>query len=106
MRILVCWDDPAQLELLTLYLSVHGNTVEGTVSVDALLQSAESSLAFDVVLMSATLPDFDAGLDTFQRLVHMRPGWPVVAACPQSPAIEAERRGWRGRIHHHAVWRL
>jgi len=91
MRILVCWDDQKQLELLKMYLGVEDHFVHATLECDDFLTIVESSQHFDVVLMTATLPDFDKGFSVFEKVQKARPDLPVVAACPQSDVYRLAR---------------
>ena len=53
MRILVCWDDAAQVELLKMYLSLDDNAVFATTDRDQFLVFVNSPQTFDVILMAA-----------------------------------------------------
>ncbi|MCP4787054.1 MAG: SpoIIE family protein phosphatase [Fuerstiella sp.] len=91
MRILVCWDDAAQVELLKMYLSLDDNAVFATTDRDQFLTFVNSPQTFDVILMSASHPDYDTGFETFQMITESRPTCPVVAACPQSDVYRIAR---------------
>ena len=60
MRILVCWDDAAQAELIRLYLNVDGNAVIVATEqqqFETLVQSAQN---WDVIVVTTNFPDHDA----------------------------------------------
>ncbi|MEQ9409106.1 MAG: fused response regulator/phosphatase [Fuerstiella sp.] len=84
MRILVGWDDPAELELLHLYLTVDDNAVVATTDPEKLMLLVDSKQTFDVILMAASLPDYETGFTAFKEIVQRRPACPVVAGCAQS----------------------
>lgn len=91
MRILVGWDDETQLELLKMYLTVDDNFVIATTKPEQLEAFVDSPQTFDVILMAASMPDFDTAFATFQHIVKTRPECPVVAACPQSDVYRLAR---------------
>jgi phosphoserine phosphatase RsbU/P len=91
MRILVCWDDKKQLELLKMYLNIDDHAVMATTDATQLQALMDSPQAFDVVLMSASLPDFDTSFAAFERILGCRPNCPVVVACPQSEVYRLAR---------------
>ena len=91
MRILICWDDAAQIELLKMYLSLDDNAVLATTDRDQFLVLVNSPQTFDVILMAASHPDYDIGFETFRLITEIRPTCPVVAACPQSDVYRIAR---------------
>lgn len=91
MRILVCWDDPQQLELLRMYLAVDDNAVVATTNTAEFHTLLASQLTFDVILLAADLPDFETGFEIFERVLATRPNCPVVGACAQSEVYRLAR---------------
>lgn len=84
MRILVGWDDASQVELLKMYLTVDDNNVVTTTDTAEFNAIIDSPQTFDVILMAASMPDYDTALTVFQHIGSVRPECPVVAACPQA----------------------
>lgn len=76
-RILVVDDEPAMLAYLQTLLEVNGNTVEtvanGTDALDAIIRGPVP----DAVLLDMLMPGMD-GIETLERLRHLRPGLKVV----------------------------
>ena len=91
MRILVGWDDEAQIELLKMYLDVDGNAVITTTDPKQFEMLVDSPQTFDVILMTTSHPDSDSAFATFQKLLTARPGCPVVAACDQTEVYRIAR---------------
>lgn len=91
MRILVGWDDEAQLELLKVYLTIDDNVVVGTAKTEQFRVLIDSPQTFDVILLAASMPDFDTAFETFQHVVRTRPECPVVAGCPQADVYRLAR---------------
>lgn len=82
MKILVAWDDPNEVELLQLYLSVGGeNEVEVCDGRNRLLELATRG-HWDVALLSQTLPTADEGFAAFLA-IH--------AKCPDTPVVLGTR---------------
>jgi serine phosphatase RsbU (regulator of sigma subunit) len=78
VKILVAWDDPTELELIQLYLSVDGeNHVEVCDGRNSLLARATRN-GCDVVLLSQTLPSADDGFNTFLALRTKAHDLPIV----------------------------
>lgn len=78
MKILVAWDDPAETELIQLYLSLGGeNEIEVCDGRDGLLALAVRN-GFDVALLAQTLPTPDDGFNAFLTLRSKAPDLPVV----------------------------
>lgn len=80
MKILVVWDQPLQIELLQVYLSLGDHEVSWAESPDELLVLVEAQ-PWDIVLMPITLPNVDRGFETFTQLRSLRPDMPVVGVC-------------------------
>ena len=79
MRILVGWDDAAEIDLLQMYLNLDDNTVQVLTEPEEFLAQAQSE-AWDVYLISATWPDAEQAFAVFQRLRACCPDPPIVAA--------------------------
>ncbi|HKB02541.1 MAG TPA: response regulator, partial [Gemmataceae bacterium] len=78
MKILVAWDNPAETELIQLYLSLGDeNEVVVCDDCDAINRRAAKN-GFDVALMSQTLPTADDGFDAFLALRAKAHDLPVV----------------------------
>ncbi|MCA8993242.1 MAG: SpoIIE family protein phosphatase [Planctomycetaceae bacterium] len=91
MRILVCWDDAAQAELIRLYLNVDGNAVIVATEqqqFETLVQSAQN---WDVIVVTTNFPDHDAAYRFFESVKTTRPECPVVAACHQEDVYRLAR---------------
>jgi serine phosphatase RsbU (regulator of sigma subunit)/CheY-like chemotaxis protein len=78
VKILVAWDDPNEIDLLQLYLSVGGdNEVEVCGSRGELAALAAKS-GWDVALLAQTLPTADEGFAAFLALRAKAPDLPIV----------------------------
>lgn len=78
MKILVAWDDPAETELIQLYLSLGGeNEVDVCEGRDALVGRAARN-GYDVALLSQTLPTPEEGFSAFLALRSKSPDLPIV----------------------------
>ncbi len=80
MRILVGWDDPAQAELLSVYLGVDGNEPVITTEPADLTRLARSG-EWGAVVLSLNLPDIDGGYRIFEHLRAVLPECPIIGAC-------------------------
>lgn len=88
MRTLVGWDDPAQAELVGLYLDVGDDAAEVHVGVEAFTGALDAGLEngkfpYDAVLMALEL---DLGTEErtrgiVRRVAERAPGCPVIIAC-------------------------
>ena len=83
MRIMICWDSEAEIELLKMYLAVSDNAVLCTTSTQQFLTLVNSRQTFDIMLISASHPSYDEAFSTFEAVVAARPECPIVAACRQ-----------------------
>ncbi len=82
MRILIGWDDPAEADLIALYLNANGeNQVSLARDCNDLLERANVDGAWDVVMMTTTFPDSDTAFATFEKIRRQQPGCPIVGAC-------------------------
>lgn len=80
MRILVGWDNPAEAELLSLYLGIGDNEVTVATTPHAILERGRD-LGWDVTLLSLSLPDSQGAYEVFQELRKAQPECPIVGAC-------------------------
>lgn len=80
MRILVGWDDPAEADLLQLYLTGGQNEVLLTACERDFLDRAGDQ-AWDAILMTLAFPTPEQGFSVFERLRQVQPEVPVVVAC-------------------------
>lgn len=80
MRILAAWNDPAESELLGLYLNLDENQFVTAYDAESALEQIRAQ-EWDVILLSLTLPDVDAAYEVFQQIRRMQPGCPIVGAC-------------------------
>ena len=79
MRVLVGWDDPDEIELLTMYLEAGENAVQ-IVGDPAALLAAYERADFDVVLLPVTFPDSEQSFAAFQKLGRLHRETPVIVA--------------------------
>lgn len=78
MRVLAAWDDPAEIELLQLYLSVGGeNEVEICAGRGDVLDRAMRG-DWDVLLLAQTLPTIDDSFAIFGQVRLKVPDLPIV----------------------------
>lgn len=91
MRILAVWDNEAETELISVYLSVDRNDVSMITSPAQFRAAIESGPPVDIVLMTIDLPDPDAGFELFERLRERHPEIPVVGACQPSDVYRVVR---------------
>lgn len=92
MKILVGWDDPAEADLLQLYLSGGGDhEVSLAASPDGLLSMAVAG-HWDVVFVSLTFPAcVEEGYQAFSRLSALCLDAPLVMACRPQEMINLPR---------------
>jgi phosphoserine phosphatase RsbU/P len=91
MRILIGWDDPAEAELLTLYLGLDdAHEVVVASSRDELRLQAVSS-TWDICLISLAFPDSDTAYAAFQDLRETLPVCPIVGGCPSEEMLQLAR---------------
>ena len=81
MRIVVFWDDPAQAELIELYLAVEDTAVTLVESQEELLETVNSSRDIDLLLMPIGVPNSDDAFELFKTLRQSAPDVAVVGAC-------------------------
>jgi len=79
MRVLVGWDDPAELELLVNFLEAAEWSVHVAQRPEAMVEEF-SRAAFDAVLFSITFPDVPRAFAAFQEMVRQNGRVPMLAA--------------------------
>jgi sigma-B regulation protein RsbU (phosphoserine phosphatase) len=90
MRILVGWDDAAELDLIALYLNLAENHVAMTADAEEFLRHVKDE-RWDVVLMTVNMPDVEKGYEIFARIRELQPECPVVGACQQQDVYRIAR---------------
>src|SRR5689334_7068601 len=80
MRILAAWNNPAEAELLGLYLDLEENQFLVTHDLESCLTQIRAQ-EWDAVLLSLALPDVDTAFEAFQQIRKLQPGCPIVGAC-------------------------
>jgi phosphoserine phosphatase RsbU/P len=91
MRILVGWDNPAEAELMSLYLNVSSTSAFVTVDPCAFLAHAEHDGPWDGVLMSTSTPDAETAWETFCRIQTLLPDSAIVGACRNEEVFRVVR---------------
>jgi len=91
MRILVGWDNPEQADLISMYLGIGEHEIEIVLGGAELVTRLSGSDECDVVFLSVTLPDVEAGFDTFQEVRRLRPDLPIVGACDTADVFRVVR---------------
>ncbi len=95
MRILVGWDDPAQAELISLFLTTGENEATVCASAAELLERAAAH-PWDAVLLALTFPTSDATFALFEKLQQEYPDMLLVLACRQTEMLNLPRFLTRG----------
>jgi sigma-B regulation protein RsbU (phosphoserine phosphatase) len=92
MRILAGWDDPAEAELLQLYLAAgEANEVSLASQEDVFLRNAEEQ-SWDVIFQTLTFPDsIERGMAVYTRLQEVAADTPIVLACRPSEIMNLPR---------------
>lgn len=91
MNILVGWDDPAEAELLQMYLAVDGDSVVTLCDNKADLLAQAEANRWDVALLAQTFPSNDEGFIAFEALHRAAPDVPVVLGCRADGIIALPR---------------
>lgn len=96
MRILVAWDNPAEAELLSLFLATGDNEAKICLTrLDVDTRIADG--AWDVMLLAATFPaTADESFAFFEHIRQHHPEMPVVLACRQTEMLHLPRFLTRG----------
>jgi serine phosphatase RsbU (regulator of sigma subunit) len=100
MRVLVGWDDPSEIELLTMYLEVDDTAVQLVKDARELVHRFRTE-SYDVVLFPVVYPDSDTAFDAFQQLSRIDPLVPVLMASRPGeiyPLARLIRHGLRAHI--------
>ncbi len=91
MRILVGWDNPEQADLISMYLGIGEHEIDIVLGGNELISRLGGGEECDVVFLSITLPDVEAGFDTFQEVKRLRPDLPIVGACDTADVFRVVR---------------
>jgi sigma-B regulation protein RsbU (phosphoserine phosphatase) len=91
MRILVAWDDPAEAELLQLYLAVGDNEVVTASTREEFLAQLDKE-EWSVMLMALAFPQAgEEAFALFKRTQESHPEVPVVMACRTTEMLQLPR---------------
>src|SRR5262245_36595986 len=91
MKIMVAWDNPAEAELLSLFLASGDNEAYVGMSL-AEIESRAADGTWHVLLLSVTFPtSADESFAFFERMQEHYPEIPVVLACRQSEMLHLPR---------------
>lgn len=77
MRVLVGWDNPAELETIESFLNIGDNSAAGFLTPSE-LEAAYRASPWDVVLLSLSFPSADECFALFQKLRQFQPDIPIV----------------------------
>lgn len=91
MKILVGWDDPAQAELMKMYLGVDESGVVITTNHEQTLALAKSPTQWDAILITTCYPDYDTAYSVFEQLREACPETPIIGACQQDDVYRIAR---------------
>ena len=80
MRILAAWNNPAEAELLGLYLNIEDNGFAVAANSTECLELFQRQ-TWDAVLMNLSFPDLEGAYAVFQQLRQLRPDVPIVGVC-------------------------
>ena len=93
MRILVSWDDPAEADLIRMYLNV-GDSPDDTIVVTdpgEFHRLATTEETWHAMFMSVSHPSLDSAFETFQKIREYRPDCPIVGACRNDDVFRIAR---------------
>ncbi len=96
MRILVGWDDPAEAELLRLYLTGGGDNAVTITDQEGPFLAEAHQPAWDVVLFTLSFPTPEKAFAAYETLQHLHPAVPVVLAARPGEMINLPRFLMRG----------
>lgn len=100
MRILIGWDNPAEADLLNLYLAADNNVAEVVATKDELFSRLEND-TWDVLFLSLTFPNTaDEGFNVYSRQQDLFPTLPVVIACRETEMMALPRFLTKGLRHY------
>lgn len=91
MRILIGWDDPAEAELLTLYLGLDDAHIVTVAATRDELRLHALSTSWDICLLSLSLPDQESAYAAFQDLRETLPGCPIIGGCLSEEMLQLAR---------------
>ena len=93
MRILVGWDDPAEAELIRMYLNVDDNPDDTIVVTDPeeFRKLATNQDTWHAMFMSISHPDLDTAFEIFEQVREYRPDCPIVGACRNDDVFRIAR---------------
>lgn len=93
MRILVGWDDPAEAELIRMYLNVGDNPDDTIVVTDPeeFRELATNQDTWHAMLLSISHPDLETAFEIFQQVREYRPDCPIVGACRNDDVFRIAR---------------
>lgn len=81
MNILLGWEDPEQLDLLTMYLGAGDNQIIIAENQEHFVSILKDGSPLGVVLLSTRFPDLEIANDLFRDTRKYRPEVPVVCGC-------------------------
>ncbi len=81
MRVLIGWDNSEESDLIALYLNAQEQAAVIASDNQELIELANNSDEWDVILLTTKLPDSDTAFEVFQELRKIRPDCPIVGAC-------------------------
>ena len=90
MHLLLGWDDPAQADLILLYLSAGGHSGVMATSVEEFEASLHQG-RFDLILLSTRLPEAEGAFKAFAAARAQLPDIPIVGGCPQGEVFRLAR---------------
>jgi serine phosphatase RsbU (regulator of sigma subunit) len=102
MRVLVGWDDTAELELVVNFLEAADWTVQAVQRPEAMVE-AYGRGGFDAVLFAITLPNAERSFAAFRQMLEMNGRVPMLAAA-RPGEVYALSRFIRHGVQAH-VWR-
>jgi serine phosphatase RsbU (regulator of sigma subunit) len=101
MKILVGWDDPAQAELMRLFLGVDESGVIITTQSEEFIELVNSASDWTCICLTTSFPDHDRAFEIFSDIRQRFPECPVVAACEPTDVYRLARfltNGLRGYV--------
>lgn len=84
MKILVAWDDPTEIDLISTFLGVDENEVTMAKTHEEFRAAIESGQPIDIVLMTVGLSYAETAFELFSLVRQRYPAAPVVGACMAS----------------------
>jgi serine phosphatase RsbU (regulator of sigma subunit)/CheY-like chemotaxis protein len=90
MHVLVGWNNETEADLLALYLNLEENQVFITTNPEELVRRARAD-AWDVILLSLSLPDSAGAFAVFQELRKAHAECPIVGVCEMHEVFRIAR---------------